>query len=156
MTKRNPRDKALRLLAVRDRTEQELRERFLRDGYEEKETEDTLLWLKDIGYIDDAKTAKGMVEYHNRFRPLGRRGLEYQLRRKGVDNAIVDEVLNSADKDFDMALELAGKRAQSLSRLPVEAQKRRLASFLQRRGFSWDIVRRVIAQVLGDSLDTNE
>lgn len=155
MAKSKARDKALRLLAVRDRTEAELRQRLRADDYSEAEVDDTLAWLRTIGYVDDQRTAKLLVEHHNRFRPLGRKGMEFELRRKGVADSVIAEVSNSADDDYCMALALAEKRMQRLRDLTPEKQYQRLGAFLGRRGFSWDIIHRVLREVVSDSLDTN-
>ncbi len=155
MKQKNPRDTALRFLTVRDRTEEELRQRLQRDAYSEDEIAATLRWLREIGYVDDRRTAKLVVQHHNRFRPMGRRGLEFELRRKGVGDEIIADVTNSAEDEYQLALALAQKRVERMRHLDPDKQYRRVGSLLGRRGFSWDIISRVLREVVSDSLDTN-
>ena len=78
----NARVQALRLLTVRDRSVQELRDRLQRQ-FAQEEIEETLDYLERIGYLDDLRFAKNHVQYRNRHRPTGNHLLRLELRSKG-------------------------------------------------------------------------
>ncbi len=155
MPKKSSREKAVALLTARDRTEEELRRRLRRDGFEPEDVEATLCWLKEIGYLDDRRTAKLYVENRNRFGPLGRLGLEAKLKEKGIDGAIIDQVINNPEQDYQLARRLAAERLTRLGTLPKQKQRQRLGSYLGRRGFSWEVIRSVLAEASLDCLDTD-
>lgn len=155
MKQKNPKDRALRLLAIRDRTTAELRQRLLRDGFDETEVESVLQWLLERNFLDDGRTAQLHVENRNRFRPLGRKALEFELKQKGVAEPIVENVLNSLEEDYRLAKDLAEQRLRRWSHYPGDRQRQKLGSFLARRGFSWEVVRRVFNEVFSEPLDTD-
>ena len=89
--------------------------------------------------------------------PRGRRRLKDELRQKGVDREVVEQALEEAELDeYPAALELARKRLPSLRGDEPLAQRRRLAGFLQRRGYGWDVVGRVLDAALGEPDDNEE
>jgi len=83
-------------------------------------------------------------------RPVGLRALKDELRRKGVAPETAAEAVTKAAVGYD---ELAAARALAMRRraqwhaLPPEAVRRRLAGLLQRRGFSGDILYKVLRDV---------
>jgi len=149
------RDRALRLLASRNYTVKELAERLARVGYPTQEVDDTIKWLKEIGYVNDRVTAELFVDYRNRFRPTGAEGLRYELERKGVDGATIAAVINTPDQDYALAYQLAKTRLESIQHLTIERQYQRIGSLLQRRGFSWDVTSRVLEALFNSLLDTD-
>ena len=79
--------------------------------------------------------------------------LEQELRFKGVAPEVVRETLDETELDEDAAaLELARDRLRrgADSHLEPEVQRRRLAGFLGRRGYDYDVVRRVMKRLFDD------
>lgn len=152
---RNPRDRALRLLTVRDRFVREMQDRLQRDGFSEGEVRDTIQWLKDIGYLDDRKTAALWVQNRNRFRITGNLGLRYELTAKGVEESVTEEVLNARDKEAELAAQAAERRLPLLGNEDSLRRRQKLLRFLQRRGFTWDVAAKAVKETLGDSLDSD-
>ena len=74
---------ALRLLAARDRSTQELRIRLER-RFAPAEVEKTIKYLQEIGYLDDLRFARIYVDYRNRNRPTGNYLLRMELSSKGI------------------------------------------------------------------------
>lgn len=151
----SPKSRALRLLTVRNRTTEELRQRMLQDGYEPSDVEEVIVWLLEIGYLNDRQTAAYWVDYRCRFRPTGIMGLSHELRRKGISDEIISEVMISREEETDLAMELANARVKPMAGLPIRTQYQRIGGLLNRRGFSWDVVRKVLDSLFGSSLDTN-
>jgi regulatory protein len=84
---------AAQFLAVRSRSVSETRRRLLDLGYAEGVTDEVLARLGRLGYLDDHAFALAWVESRDRSRPRGEAALRQELRRKGVDEAIVRAVL---------------------------------------------------------------
>ena len=76
--------------------------------------------------------------------------MERELRKRGLDDVVIDEALGEFDRDaeYDNALEIALARAQRLRGVGYEAAKRRLYGYLARRGFSGEVVGRAVAEAL--------
>ncbi|NLM25861.1 MAG: regulatory protein RecX [Firmicutes bacterium] len=151
----NIKARALRLLTVKNRTAAELRQRLLKDGYLETDVEAVISWLLDLGYLNDRLTAAALVETRCRFRPKGIKGLDYELRQKGVAEEIIQEVMISKEDERQLAISLAEKRLKTMANLPLKTKQRRIIGLLNRRGFSWDVIRYVLDRLLGSSLDTD-
>lgn len=149
------RDRALRLLAARNHTAKELSERLASLGYPAQEVEEAINWLSEIGYLNDRLTAELFVDYRNRFRPTGAKGLRFELEQKGVDEETIDCVINSPEKDYELAYQLAKGRLEKMQHLTKARQYQRIGSLLQRRGFGWDITLKVLEALFDSSLDTD-
>ena len=70
---------------------------------------------------------------------MGERGVAAELRRRGLD----PDELDDADRDDELqrAIDAATERRRRLGSLDDETAERRLAGWLQRRGFSGGTVR---------------
>ena len=143
------RDRALRLLSVRDRSRRELERRLLQIGFEAEEVTEALDRLQQAGLIDDERFARAMVEHETSNRLSGRRAVMSRLIASGVDRATAERSLEDAGGDAARADELAARRATRLAELPPEVAHRRLISFLIRRGHSTGISEMAAARALG-------
>lgn len=132
---------ALRFLEARQRSADEVRRRLLTHGYRADLVEGCIGRLTDLGIVDDAAFAKAWVESRDRARPRGERALRLELRRKGIDRAVVDETLDEreADRpaaDEDAARRLLERHAAALARVPdPRARRQRAYALLARNGF---------------------
>lgn len=101
--------------------------------------------LRCYGYLDDERLAERLVTGKLARKGLGGAGMARELRQRGLESDVIDDALESADtSDFDLALELATKRARSLRDLDPEVARRRLYGYLGRRGFSGSVVSQVV------------
>ena len=130
-------DRALRLLGVRDRSRRELERRLLRTGFEREEIDEALDGLAAAGLIDDERFAAAVVEHSMTARPSGRRAVMTSLLTKGVDRGVVERALERLEEGEEArADELAERQAARLRALDPAVAFRRLSSLLVRRGFS--------------------
>ena len=145
---RAARETALGYLGYGARTEREVRQKLIRSGFEEDVAEDTVVRLRELGYLDDAAYARSYVQARFRNRGYGPGRLRGDLLRRGIAAALIDAVLDDLTEQEDMleaARRHAEKRWPRLAR-ETDAQKRRkkLSDYLVRRGFSYETARRVI------------
>lgn len=129
-----------RMLASRRHTRHELELRLERKGFSSEVSRRVLELMTGYGYIDDRAFARLWVEQRKVKRGLP--GLRQELLKKGVDREDIDEILTECgpDMEWEAALALAERKIAlcgGVCPLP------RLAGFLQRRGFSNEVVGRV-------------
>lgn len=137
---------ALRLLAYRPRTEQEIRTRLLRRGLAPDVVAAAIEKLRGYGYVDDAAFARFWVESRANGSPRGERLVRRELRSKGV--AVETATAATADlEDGDAARQAAQKKARSLRGLDYPQFRNRLTGYLQRRGFGYDVIRPIIQEM---------
>lgn len=147
-------ESALRLLAVRPRSEKELRDRLRQKDYEPETIDAVMERVRGWGYLDDADFAQRWVSNRIEHRPRGRRLLEQELRQKGIDRETIAETLDDADLDETAAaIELAEKSANRLRGLEPDVARRRLTGQLARRGFPYPAIKAAIDAVLGERED---
>jgi len=131
----------LRLLTVRARTRAELAGKLEERGYPEDVSARVLDRLTAVGLIDDEDFAQQWVRSRHVNAGKGKRALAVELRRKGVD----DELIDAALTDIDAAAER--QRAEQLVRDKLRRERlgdgadevkitRRLVGMLARRGYN--------------------
>ncbi len=133
---------ALHYLSYRPRSEEEVKRYLERKGLRSEQIEDILNRLDRANLVDDQEFARLWVENREAFRPRGRRALYAELRQKGVDRQIIEEAIEDVDEDAG-AIKAAESRVRRLANLDRQTFYRRLLGFLQRRGFAYDVSRRV-------------
>ncbi|WP_347490909.1 regulatory protein RecX [Desulfoscipio sp. XC116] len=134
-------NRCFRLLTYRPRTEYELKCRLKQAGFDTAVIEETILILQRVGLIDDKLFARDWVRYRLATKPVGREYLRCELRHKGIDNVIIEDLLCDYDDqdELEKALALARKRMRHCTKL----NRRTLSGYLNRRGFSCAVVAKV-------------
>ena len=142
-------DFALRFLGYRQRSEKEIEDRLRMKGFEQHIIANTLAYLKDHGLVDDLEFAESFVRDRIRINKHGPRRIRYDLYQKGIEQTIIDRVLDEDDNEYDRALELARKRLSSYRNDDRATKYRKLGGFLQRRGYSPDCVYKILNKLIG-------
>lgn len=140
---------ALNLLNFKWRTEKEIRDKMLLKGYDEKIIQEAISYLKEQKLIDDKRFAEGFVKDKINFNKLGKYRLKNELYNKGISGDIVDEVLSeNCDDELERAMELGRKKLPSYKNNDKNAIYRKLGGFLQRKGYSYDCISKVLRELL--------
>lgn len=135
-------DRALNYLSFRPRSREEVRRYLQRKETPPYVIDAALERLDRLNFVDDRAFVEFWVENREKFNPRGSRALKNELRLKGVERDIVDELVDK-DGDEELALRAARKKAASLARTPgmdYAMFRNRLGGFLQRRGFGYEVV----------------
>jgi regulatory protein len=96
--------------------------------------------------VNDTEFALTWVENRSEFRPRGQRALRMELRQKGLSEGVIQQALADLDEE-SLAYQAARKRAARLSQLEETDFKRKLQSFLARRGFAYETIYEVVNRV---------
>lgn len=138
---------AMDRLAERDRSRGELLDALARRKFHEEVAHEIVDQLQSEGLVDDERFARAWVESRGRSKGLARSVLRMELRRKSVDNAIIDEVLEDVDPEDERqaAHRLVQRKLRSVQGLDQSVQVRRLTGMLARKGYApqvaFDVVR---------------
>jgi regulatory protein len=138
-------EKALRYLSYRPRSENELRRHLRRKGLDDFLIEQVINQLNENELLNDAAFADYWVEQRESFKPRSALALRQELQQKGVSRDVIDQALNDID-EFDAARRAASQRAPQLARLPLAQFQARLGGYLQRRGFGYGVIREVVQE----------
>jgi regulatory protein len=147
-------DRAIGLLAVQGRSARDLSRRLKQRGEQPAHIDAAIARLTEAGLLDDASYARQVARSRVSGRGDSRRRVSRVLQQKGVARDVVDEAVAEvfADESVDeeaLAEESARKKLRSLSGEDVPTRRRRLYGYLARRGHDSDVIRRVMARVLG-------
>jgi regulatory protein len=144
---RSPLAPALNLLSRRDHSEAELRRKLAPKGFPAEALDEVMARLRDAGYLDDKRFARGFAESALRNgRGYGFR-LRLELSRRGIAEEIIEETLTALGAEYEETTTLSELMARKFEGFdPHQAddrQKRRVISYFQRRGFSLAAIVRV-------------
>jgi len=121
-----------------------------------EEQEAVLTQLKEARLIDDRLFARSWIRTRDLLAPRGDAVLRMELAQKGIAREDIDLVLSERkeamaqeDEDQpteeDLAREIIRRKERVMQSLAPEVRKRRQIALLQRRGFSYDVIRRILS-----------
>ncbi len=142
-------DYAVKLLSYRPRSRKEIEDKMKQKGYDFEIINKTLDWLKAYDLINDEDFAKEYVLA--KAKKYGSKRIKLELSRKGVDEEIIQSILEEkigSDTEYNIALESAKKKMKAYQGQERNAIYRKLAGYLQRRGFSYDIISKVLRELI--------
>jgi regulatory protein len=140
---------ALNALVTRAKSKGELLAHLKKRGIEDDVAQATIFRLQENGLINDSEFAKAWTQSRHTSKKLSKRIIAGELRTRGVDQSSIDEALDEIDdeSEYRTAFSLGMKKYNTMSRLAPEVQIRRIQSLLQRKGFSFPTIARVIREL---------
>jgi regulatory protein len=140
---------ALRYLGYRPRSESELRERLRQRGFDGDSIEDTVTRLKELEWVNDTTFAQFWKDNRQSFRPRSQWLTRLELKRKGVADNVIEQVVSNID-DEENAYRAALRKARSLPRSDYQGFRRQLGESLRRRGFSYEVINSTVERLWQD------
>jgi regulatory protein len=142
-------ESAIRYLGNRPRSIAEIRRNLKEKEVEATVIDEVIERLEGRGYVDDAAFARYWIANRQQFRPRGGRALRFELREKGVPDAVINEVLADFEAG-DAAYQAAQDKARRLRGLDKRAFREKLGAYLARRGFDYDTVSEVTNRLIAE------
>lgn len=138
---------AVHYLSFRSRSENEIRLNLTKKEFSPFTIEETIKKLKDAGFVDDADFARQWVETRANLKPRSRWLMGYELRQKKVPDDQIYQAFEIIPDDATLALQAARKRMYQYRHLEKDAFRKKITSFLLRRGFHYDVIRQTLDQI---------
>lgn len=141
---------ALRKLAVAPQTRAQLDDAMARRGVPTQIRDRVLERFDDVGLIDDAMFARMWIESRHAGRGLAKKALAHELRRRGIDSALVDDAVAelTPEQEEAMARALVERKLRLMQGLDAATRTRRLAGMLARKGYPAGLAFRVVREAL--------
>ncbi|HEX9146580.1 MAG TPA: regulatory protein RecX [Candidatus Binatia bacterium] len=133
---------ALRFLSYRPRSAAEVHNYLISRGYSAAAAAETLAKLHSLSYLNDELFARNWAASKFTSRSYGPKRIEQELRSKGISEALIRDVLRETCDpgcEADKARSLLAKKFDSQD-LADPKIVRRAVGFLQRRGYSSEVV----------------
>lgn len=138
-------DKLLRFATLRPRSEKEINIWLRKHKVYQSIISDLFNKLKRLNLLDDKKFAEWWVEQRMNFRPKSRRIINYELKSKGINKNIIEDVLSEVEIDEGkIAKELLTKKIYKWEKLPRFEARKKMGEFLARKGFGWSVIKDTI------------
>lgn len=138
--------KLLTLFSRKDYAPEELRRKFLSDGYTSETIEKLIDTYVRCGLIDETRLAHAFIRSKLNA-GWGIRRIQFELHRKGiqVDTSVINTLIEEEhfDSEYDRAFALASRKHIKPPHMRVK-----LARFLASRGFSSQIAYRVASELV--------
>lgn len=135
---------AVGYLSRRDHSAKELLLKLRQKGYKES-AEYAVEKLQSEGYVDDERFARMYVRELVSIKKYGKRRIEQELYRKGVDREIISLVLEETDFSEDELCELV--RRKYLRCLSDEKGIKKTVASLMRMGYSFSEVKSALNKI---------
>jgi len=137
----------LKLLARRELSEQQVRQRLARRGHDAEAIDAAIARLREERAIDDARVAEAIARTESSLRRRGRVRVRIQIERAGIAKSIArqatDEVFDGIDEDTQIELALK-KRLRGRTTIADDREFQRLYRFLIGQGFESDLVMKTL------------
>lgn len=140
----------LYLLQSMDRTQAQLRQKLQEGFFPERVIEEAIAYGKSFHYVDDERYARNYA--NTRLTGKSRRMVALELERKGISREAVAEVMSEIPerKEEETVKKLILKKHLA----PDEQDEEKIIKvkqFLLRKGFSYEVINRVMGQHLEEN-----
>ncbi len=138
---------ALRLLKFRPRAIEEVRRKMVGKAYPAVMVEDTIASLVRRGLLDDPAFTRAWLRCRLQ-RPLGIKRVTLELKDKGIAPELVRREWDQLRADYnegEMVVALVEKKMAHYKDLEPFQRNRRMTDYLLRRGFSADVIHKVLS-----------
>lgn len=134
--------RALHYVALRPRSEWEVRFYLRRKGVEDAEIGAIVARLQKVGLVDDLAFARAWVANRRLLKPTSLRRLRQELKQKQVSDEIISQVLAADETDDRQTLRELVTKKQQRSRYRADPTK--LMQYLARQGYTYDDIKSVL------------
>ena len=148
---KNARRCAIRYLVYKDRSRNEIIRYLNGKKFSSDAVDETLIFLESNDYINDDRFAMQFGRSRIVNKKIGRLRLGLELENKGLERKIIEETLNSLYEEYDekkIAMSCAKKKLATYPSSNSEKDRRRIAKFLERKGFPSGIIYKVVTQLV--------
>ena len=133
----NSKDYSLKLIAIKDRTEKEIRTKLKEKNYDELQIEEAVEFLVSYGYINDSRYAEHFTNDAINLKKWGKARIRTELLRKGVDRDTIDKTLQEAFSEIDPDRLLSQMESRfGNADFSNMKERTRIFNFYLRRGYS--------------------
>lgn len=145
---------ALRLITRRPHSSFELRTKLLKKKFQKEDISKIINDFLSKGYLSDKDFAERFIEEGLK-KKKGLMKIKAELFSKGVSREIIDSIIQKYEGDLLLlpnAKSLAQRKLESLRHKNLEPiqKKQKLFSYLSGKGYSSDIIRQVVDELIGE------
>ena len=130
--------KVLKYIMYKKRTEKEVRQKFS-SSVDENLLDEVIENLKELGYINDLRYVERAVNEFVAINTLSIREIEYKLYSKGVNNAIIEQYIQSNIEELKEYEQQCAQKIYYKKQPTME--KEDIINFLRKKGYTSETIR---------------
>lgn len=136
--------------SVAERCMAEVSEKLLARGALPNEVNDIIEKLKAGKYLSDERYALAYARSKLRYNKWGPKKIELELRRKGIDDALIQNALKALEPDdsHNILQKLCERKLETLKKLPAKEQKLKTIRYLTGKGYAYEMVSKILDEVI--------
>jgi len=138
----------IKYISYKQRTSKEVADKLRDLEHTPDQIEEALEKLKEMAFLDDERYAEEFVD--TRQIRYGRKRIFLELRKRGIPEHIAEHALNTVldvDAGYETALEMGRKKYAQCEGLEAQKAAARVQGMLLRKGYSYDVVNRIIKEL---------
>jgi regulatory protein len=142
---------AIKYVAYRDRSEKEVVNHLIKKDYSEATVKQTISELAALGYIDDERFSFNWGSLRANNKKLGKNRVLKELLEKGVDLQVAEQAVEKIYLNIDenlIAISIAKNKLASMQDRNSNQKFQTTAQYLDRQGFSQDVIERTLEQLI--------
>ena len=138
----------LKLLARRELSEQQVRQRLARKGHDADAIDDAVARLRGERAIDDARVAEAIARTETSLKRRGKLRVRMQIERAGIGQAVAKQALDAVfdNIDDDALIEASlQRRLRGRDTIADDREFQRLFRYLAAQGFESDRILKLLS-----------
>lgn len=143
-------NQSLKFLSFRQRSEKEVNQFLSGKKVDEITISKVINKLKEQKFLDDFEFAKWWIEQRQTFNVKSKFIIKNELLQKGVSKDVIEGLLEKSTDDYQAALLTFEKGKHKFKNYSGREFFNKTSAFLQRKGFSWETIKKVLKQQEGD------
>lgn len=142
-------NKALSILSKAPQSEKNIISKLSND-FDEDIIDKVLVFLRKYNFVNDEDLAQRITNTNLKVNKCGKNRIKQNLYNKGIDRNTIDSVMSDIDSDveFENAMHLAKKRYERVKNEDRNKIYQKISQHLAYKGFSYDIIKRVLNKLL--------
>ena len=141
-------DSSFRILAKRQHSGYELRNKLLKKGYTKETIDRTLQSMQTGNYLNDEQFTKAYIDERLKRKKIGINKLKAELFKRGIARNIIEQNLSGIDSElsYENALSLAQRKTELLIKKGIEPNKikQKVFAFLSSRGYDSETIMKIL------------
>lgn len=142
-------NRALHYLGFRMRSEHEVKQKLLDNGYGEAVVLEAIVKLRRLGFLNDENFSKALLETQKKTSGQGPRAIRQKLEQKGIRKELQEQILSdySEDEQVEVARKMAEKEARKNRTESPRQKEMRIQNSLLRKGYSYETIKEALSHI---------
>jgi len=132
-------DIAFRYLGYRARSVFEVQQKLREKGADQELESRVISRLKELNYLDDEQYAKSYLQERAKLSPRAFWLIKSELKKRGISQDIIEQAFSRIDIGEEQLAQAAYEQKKRIQKDPDKLRR-----FLASRGFSYDIIKKII------------